>query len=72
MSILRENVERDAGIGAKYHKAVGFANASKKLGERKSDRSKRSMRACVCVPVADSALVLGRLNNRDRRVARDE
>ena len=33
MCILRENVEREAGIGAKYHKALGFANASKKLGE---------------------------------------
>ena len=60
MCILRENVEREAGIGAKYHKALGFANASKKLGELKSDRSKRSRCACVCVPVADSAL--GRLN----------
>ena len=60
MCVLRENVEREAGIGAKYHKALGFANASKKLGELKSDRSKRSRCACVCVPVADSAL--GRLN----------
>ena len=34
----------------------GFANASKKLGELKSDRAKRSRGVCVCVPVSDSAL----------------